>query len=187
EEILGDILRSGEMLASIIGDILDITRIEAGTLELKITEFSIQEALNNCVRVFRENATNRSIEMVLDIPEDIGFITADERRITQLIFNLLSNSIKFTPNGGQVGISAMRAEDGVKVTVWDTGIGIAAEDVPKLFQPFLRLSTELTDNISGTGLGLYSCKKIVELHGGQIWVESEVGKGSRFTFTIPTM
>src|SRR5271157_3992974 len=125
EEILGDILRSGEMLASIIGDILDITLIEAGTLELKITEFPIQEVLNNCMRVFQDKATNRSIEMSLDIPEDIGSITGDERRITQLIFNLVSNSIKFTPNGGQVGISATRAEDEVQVTVWDTGIGIA--------------------------------------------------------------
>ncbi len=184
-EILGDILQSGQHLASVIGDILDVTQIEAGKLGLQISAFAIKNVLTYSMHVFKEQAEDQSIQLSLDVPEDIGSITADERRVTQVVINLLSNAIKFTPKGGQAGIIARRDGGNVQVTVWDTGTGIAPDNMDKLFRPFQRLATTLTDNIPGTGLGLNFSKKIVELHGGRMWVESELGKGSKFIFFMP--
>jgi signal transduction histidine kinase len=113
------------------------------------------------------------------------FATGDERKIKQILLNLLSNAVKFTPEGGRIGIMARQANGSVEISVSDTGIGIAAEDQPKVFEEFRQVGSDNTKKIEGTGLGLTLAKKFVELHGGKIWVESEVGKGSTFTFTLP--
>lgn len=135
--------------------------------------------------MFKEKAMKHRIKLKADIPADIGSVIADTRKIKQVVFNLLSNAVKFTPDGGEVGIMASRKDRAIEITVWDTGIGIAKEDMERLFQPFQQLEASLTKKYEGTGLGLHLSKKIIELHGGKIWVESEVGKGSRFSFTIP--
>jgi PAS domain S-box-containing protein len=184
-ELLNDILQSGEFLASLIEDLLDLSKIEAGETELELAEFDMQDLLANALKLFQEKAKKHDIELTLEIQGEIGKIEGDERRITQVVYNLLSNAVKFTPDGGKVGIDVDNADAEIRVTVWDTGIGIAKEDLPKLFQPFKRLDSWLSKAVPGTGLGLSYSKTLIEMHGGKIWVESELGKGSRFTFTLP--
>ena len=184
-ELLNDILQSGVFLASLIEDLLDLSKIEAGQTTLEFSEFDIKDLLVNSLKLFNEKAKGHDIELNLEISGEIGKIVGDERRITQVVYNLLSNAVKFTPNGGKVGINVHNDENGIQVTVWDTGIGIAKEDLPKLFQPFRRLATQLSKTIPGTGLGLSYSKTLVEMHGGKIWVESELGKGSHFSFSLP--
>ncbi len=127
----------------------------------------------------------RMIGLRVEVASGLPTISADERRIAQVLINLLSNALKFTPDGGEVGVEAAVEAKTMRVTVWDTGIGIAAEDFNRIFLPFQQLESPLTKSFEGTGLGLYLCRKIVELHGGRIRVESAPGRGSRFTFTVP--
>ena len=124
--------------------------------------------------------------MTLHIDERLGDFVGDERKIKQILLNLLSNAVKFTPEGGRIGIEARQADGVVEISVSDTGVGIAAEDQPKIFEEFRQVGSDYTHKGEGTGLGLTLAKKFVELHGGRIWVESEPGKGSKFTFTLPT-
>ena len=112
-------------------------------------------------------------------------IVGDERKIKQILLNLLSNAVKFTPEGGRIGINAQQSNGAVEISVSDTGVGIAPEDQPKIFEEFRQVGSDYAHKSEGTGLGLTLAKKFVELHGGRIWVESEVGKGSTFTFTLP--
>jgi signal transduction histidine kinase len=185
DDSLNEILGAGQHLTSLIGDLLDLARIESGKFELEIAEIPVRALIDRCLRMFQEKAKAHSISLQLDVPEDIGSIFADERRVKEVILNLVGNAVKYTLDGGQVGIVAENQGDDLHVTVWDTGIGIAPDDMNQLFQPFQRIETILTKNIQGTGLGLNYSKKLVELHGGKIWVESEEGKGSRFTFSLP--
>ncbi len=187
KEYLKDIWESGKHLLQLINDVLDLSKIEAGMMELELDTFSIEDLLKSSLIMFREKAMRHRIKLNADIPADIGSITADARKIKRVVFNLLSNAVKFTPDGGEVGITARRKDSAIEITVWDTGIGIAKEDMERLFQPFQQLEATITKKYEGTGLGLHLSKKIVELHGGRIWVESEVGKGSRFSFTIPVI
>lgn len=185
KEYLNDILESGTHLLSLINDILDLSKIEAGKIELEFSEFSIKSLIESTFVMFREQAAKHNIELTLDTPEDIGNITADERRTKQVVFNLLSNAIKFTPDGGKVDIITRRTSKEIQFTVQDTGIGIAKKDLDKLFQSFQQLESSLKKKAQGTGLGLNLSKKLVTLHGGRIWVESKLGKGSKFSFAIP--
>jgi len=197
KEYLNYIINSGNHLLNLINDILDLSKIEAGKMELELSEFNLREALEASLMMFKEKALKHHIKMEMEFDERIGNITADEIKIKQIMLNLLSNAFKFTPDGGSVFVKARRVhkegrtqndnliEDFIEISVEDTGHGISEEDQKKLFQPFQQLSSSLTRAYSGTGLGLNLCKKFVELHGGRIWVESEVGKGSRFVFTIP--
>jgi len=211
KEYLNDIINSGRHLLSLINDILDLSKIEAGKMELELFEFNPIEALEASLMMFKEKALKHHIKMGIEIDERIGNITADERKLKQIMLNLLSNALKFTPDGGSVRVSARLIEDGkigsyedekkiltsellnflssdrnfIEISVEDTGPGISKEDQEKLFQPFQQLNASLTREHTGTGLGLNLCKKYVELHGGRIWVESEVGKGSKFVFRIP--
>ena len=132
-----------------------------------------------------EKAQRQRITLSAEISDDIEMITADKTKVKQVALNLLANALKFTPDGGRVGITASGSSAGVQIDVWDTGIGISTEDCGKLFQPFLQLDTSTTRKYEGTGLGLYLSRKLVDLHGGRIWVESAPGAGSRFSFTIP--
>jgi len=185
KEYLKDIWESGKHLLSLINDVLDLSKIEAGAMELELEEFFINEILEGSLVMFKEKAMKHGIKLSADIPVNIGSITADARKIKQVVFNLLSNAVKFTPDGGEVGITARRKDSAIEITVWDTGIGIAKEDMERLFQPFQQLEASLTKKYEGTGLGLHLSKRIIELHSGRIWVESEINKGSRFSFTIP--
>ncbi len=148
--------------------------------------FPLKPLLESVLNLFTEQSHNQDIMLVTEVPDTIGNIDADKRMIQQVVYNLVSNAVRFTPGGGQVGIKAHRMSNAVQVTVSDTGIGIAPEDIDKLFQPFKTVQTPVSKKYEGKGLGLYFCKRFIAQHGGKIWVESQVGKGSKFHFTIPT-
>jgi signal transduction histidine kinase len=184
EEYLKDIYSSGTHLLSLINDILDLSKIEAGRMELELTDFHIPTALDNALMLVRERAGRRSIALQMSVDERLGQIRADERKIRQVVLNLLSNAIKFTPEGGRIEVAAVSKDESVEVSVSDTGVGIAPEDQQAVFEEFRQVGTA-EKKAEGTGLGLTLCRKFIELHGGRIWVTSQVGVGSTFTFTIP--
>jgi len=186
EEYLGDILESGRHLLSLINDILDLAKVEAGRMDLEIGSFSLPEALDNGLTMVRERAGNHGVSLSLEIDPTLDTIEADERKVKQVVFNLLSNAVKFTPDGGQIWVTARGdAAAGVVVAVRDTGNGIAPEEQALIFEEFRQAGLASSQKHEGTGLGLALCRRFVELHGGQIWVESEPGVGSTFSFTLP--
>jgi signal transduction histidine kinase len=142
-------------------------------------------AIDNARTFVRERATRHGISLDVDIDKRLGDYLGDERKIKQILLNLLSNAVKFTPEGGRIGINARQTNGAVEISVSDTGIGIAAEDQPRIFEEFRQVGTDYAHKSEGTGLGLTLAKKFIELHGGKIWVDSEVDKGSTFTFTLP--
>jgi len=184
EEYLKDIYASGTHLLSLINDILDLSKIEAGRMELELTEFHLPTAIENALMLVRERAGRRSIALHTSIDNRLDQIQADERKVRQVVLNLLSNAIKFTPEGGRIEVSAAPKDGLVEVSVSDTGVGIAPEDQEKVFEEFRQVGTA-AKKVEGTGLGLTLCRKFVELHGGRIWVKSQLGAGATFTFTIP--
>jgi len=184
-EYTDDILTSGRHLLSLINEILDLSKVEAGRMELETTTFDLPLAIDNARTFVRERATNHEITLDVKVDERIGDIVGDERKIKQILLNLLSNAVKFTPQGGRITISARPIAAAVEISVTDTGIGIAEQDQPKVFEEFRQVGNDNAKKIEGTGLGLTLAKKFVELHGGRIWVESELGKGSTFVFTLP--
>ncbi|HZD41446.1 MAG TPA: GAF domain-containing protein [Terriglobales bacterium] len=185
-EYTDDILTSGRHLLSLINEILDLSKVEAGRMELELATFDLPLAIDNARTFVRERVTKHGINLDVTIDERLGDFVGDERKIKQVLLNLLSNAVKFTPEGGRIGINARQADGSVEISVSDTGIGIAPEDQAKVFEEFRQVGGEKAKKVEGTGLGLTLAKKFVELHGGRIWVESEVGKGSTFTFTLPT-
>jgi signal transduction histidine kinase len=184
DEYLKDIHVSGQHLLSLINDILDLSKVEAGRMELELTDFDLSEALANAVMLIRERAGRRGIVVNTVLDGRLGQMRADERKVRQVALNLLSNAIKFTPEGGRIEVTAVRGEECVEVSVRDTGTGIAPEDQEKVFEEFRQVGTA-DKKVEGTGLGLALSRKFIELHGGRIWVESEIGRGSTFTFTLP--
>jgi signal transduction histidine kinase len=184
DEYLKDIYASGTHLLSLINDILDLSKIEAGRMELELTDFHLPTALDNALMLVRERAGRRSISLQMSIDERLSELRADERKIRQVVLNLLSNAIKFTPEGARIEIAAEPKDGSVEVSVSDTGVGIAPEDQEAVFEEFRQVGTA-EKKAEGTGLGLTLCRKFIELHGGRIWVTSQVGVGSTFTFTIP--
>lgn len=212
QDTLKDIWESGKHLLRLINDILDLSKVEAGKTELKLSEFSLKELIEESLVMFKGKAVKQNIVLTSETEEGIGDIVADNTKIKQVVYNLLANALKFTPHGGAVSVQARKlrsSEFGVgsselqrihselitqyselnrnfiEISVADTGIGIAKEDMNRLFKPFQQLEGTLTKKYEGTGLGLHLCKIFVELHGGRIWAESEFGKGSRFVFIIP--
>ena len=184
-EYLDDILTSAHHLLALINDILDLSKVEAGQVELEVAPFSLREALEGGLVMVRERATRDGVQVALTALPDADVVAGDERRIRQVIFNLLSNAVKFTPAGGAVDVSAARANGEVRVSVADTGPGIAAVDHERIFEEFQQTEAGVEQR-EGTGLGLALSKRLVELHGGRIWVDSELGHGSTFVFTLPT-
>ncbi|HEY7316880.1 MAG TPA: GAF domain-containing protein [Candidatus Binatia bacterium] len=184
-EYTSDILTSGQHLLSLINEILDLSKVEAGRMELELATFDLPLAIDNARTFVRERATKHGINLDVTVDERLGDFVGDERKIKQILLNLLSNAVKFTPEGGRIGIRAKQTDGGVEVSVSDTGIGIAPEDQAKIFEEFRQVGGDYAHKKEGTGLGLTLAKKFVELHGGRIWVESEVGKGSTFSFTLP--
>jgi signal transduction histidine kinase len=185
KEYLDDILSSGNHLLALINDILDLSKVEAGQIELQLAPFSLPDALERGIAMVRERAMKDGVQVALDANGGFHVVTGDERRIRQVIFNLLSNAVKFTPAGGSVNVRATQVNGEVHVSVADTGPGIAAEDVDRIFEEFQQTDAGIEQG-EGTGLGLALSKRLVELHGGHIWVDSEPGEGSTFVFTLPT-
>jgi signal transduction histidine kinase len=183
-EYLDDIISSGNHLLSLINDVLDLSKVEAGQIELDVHPFSLREALERGVVMVRERAAEDGVRVGFTADPEVDVVDGDERRIKQVIFNLLSNAVKFTPAGGAVDVSATRADGEVLVSVADTGPGIAPEDFQRIFEEFQQTEAG-GEQHEGTGLGLALSKRFVELHGGRIWLESEVGRGSTFTFALP--
>ena len=183
-EYLDDILTSGNHLLALINDVLDLSKVEAGQVQLELAPFSIHDALERGVSMVREQATRDGVQVTLHTNGGLDSVTGDERRIRQVIFNLLSNAVKFTPRGGLVDIAATQSSGEVRVSVADTGPGIAAEDLDRIFQEFQQ-TEEGARHHEGTGLGLALSKRFVEMHGGRIWCDSEVGRGSTFVFSLP--
>jgi signal transduction histidine kinase len=183
-EYLEDILSSGNHLLSLINDVLDLSKVEAGQVELEVAPFSLREALERGVVMVRERATNDGVQVALAADPEVNVVEGDERRVRQVIFNLLSNAVKFTPAGGAVDVSVTQVDGEVRVSVADTGPGLAAADHERIFEEFQQTEAGVEQR-EGTGLGLALSKRLVELHGGRIWVDSELGKGSTFVFTLP--
>jgi signal transduction histidine kinase len=182
-EYVGDIHSSGRHLLSLINDILDLSKVEAGRMDLRLTMFALSDVLENAVALARERATRQGTSLQLDVDPSAGAVDADERKIKQVLFNLLTNALKFTARGGHVAVTARGDGDVVLVSVSDDGIGIAAADHARIFEEFQQVGPSQVQE--GTGLGLALSRSFVELHGGRLWVESEPGKGSTFRFTLP--
>jgi signal transduction histidine kinase len=170
---------------SLINEILDLSKVEAGRMELELAKFDLPLTIENARTFVRERATKHGITLDVAIDERLGDFVGDERKIKQILLNLLSNAVKFTSEGGRIGIKARQADGSVEISVSDTGIGIALQDQPRIFEEFRQVGSDYAHKIEGTGLGLTLAKKFVEMHGGRIWVTSEVGRGSTFSFTLP--
>ncbi len=183
-EYLQDILESGRHLLSLINDILDLAKIEAGHMELESADFHLPSAIENALILVRERATRRGITLGSTIDERLGTLRGDERKVKQVLLNLLSNALKFTPEGGRIDVAAGLHDEVAEVSVADTGVGIAPADQEAVFEDFRQVGAA-EKRAEGTGLGLALSRKFVELHGGRIWVQSELGLGSTFTFTLP--
>jgi signal transduction histidine kinase len=183
-EYLQDILESGRHLLSLINDILDLSKIEAGHMELELTEFDLPQAIENALILVRERASRRGIRLGSTIDPRLGMIGGDERKVKQVLLNLLSNALKFTPEGGRIDVGARLDDEIAEVSVVDNGIGIAPQDQEAVFEEFRQVGAA-DKKAEGTGLGLPLSRKFIELHGGRIWLRSEPGAGSAFTFTLP--
>ncbi len=186
QEYVNNILTSGRHLLSLINDILDLSKVESGKMELELSTFLLREIMESSLMMFREKVLKEHIDLRFELaPEAEISIIADQRKLKQILFNLLSNAVKFTPSGGIVDVRAVRKGNVIEISVTDTGIGIKEEDLSKLFHPFTQLESVYTKEYEGTGLGLALNRHLVELHGGRVWVESKIGLGSTFSFTIP--
>ena len=184
-EYLGDIHESGRHLLSLINDILDLSKIEAGRMELDVSTFHLPTALGNAMTLIRERAQRHGIELGLEVDQQLAEFSGDERKFKQIMLNLLSNAVKFTPDGGKVQVSARKRNGAIEVTVRDTGIGIAPEDQAAVFEEFKQVGRDNMRKAEGTGLGLALTRRFVELHGGAIRLESTPGQGSTFTVALP--
>ena len=184
-DYLKDIHSSGKHLLSLINDILDLSKIEAGRMDLDVADFDLRSALENAITLVKERAQRHGITLGLEVDPSLGSFRGDERKFKQILLNLLSNAVKFTPEGGKVDVAARPGAKAVEFSVTDTGVGIAAADQVLVFEEFKQVGTDYTRKAEGTGLGLALTKRFVELHGGTIRLQSVPGKGSTFTFTIP--
>ncbi|MHA1733910.1 MAG: sensor histidine kinase [Promethearchaeota archaeon] len=184
-DLVKSILTSGKHLQLMIEEILDIADLETDEMVIEPRSFSLRSAVDSLLAIFDREAQKKDIELTAEIQEGIDVVVADEKRIRQVLFNLIGNALKFTRPGGRVVVRVRNGDSSVEVSVEDTGIGIAKEDFHKLFQPFRQIETSLAKKVPGAGIGLYLSKRIVELHGGEIRFDSVEGEGSTFTFSIP--
>ena len=184
-QCLDDVLDSGQHLLGLINDILDLSKIEAGKVELRLTDIALPDVVESLRSAMMPILDARKQSLDVELEEGLPLVYADKARLRQVLLNLLSNSTKFTPDGGKLKIEAVRDGDWCQVSVVDNGIGIKEEDWERIFDPFYQVDSSMPKREEGTGLGLALVKQIVEQHGGRVWVASEYGKGSRFTFTLP--
>jgi len=184
-QCLDDVLSSGKHLLDLINEVLDLAKIESGTLKLRLADITLTDVLEELTRTMTPILAPRKQSLDIEVEEGLPPVHADKGKLRQVLLNLLSNATKFTPDGGKLRIEAVRKDHSCQVSVVDNGIGIKKEDQKRLFEPFHQLDNPLSGEKGGTGLGLAVVKQIIEKHGGKIWMESEYGKGSRFTFTLP--
>jgi signal transduction histidine kinase len=182
---LDDILTSGQHLLGLINGILDLSKIEAGKAELKLTDITLADLVESVRSAMMPILARGGQSLDVKLEEGLPLVRADEARLRQVLFNLLSNAANFTPDGGEIRIEAASKDKWCQVIVIDNGIGIKKEDQKQIFAPFYQVDNSIARDRKGTGLGLALVKQIVEQHGGRVWLESEYGKGSRFTFTLP--
>ena len=186
KKYVNNVLTSGKHLLLLINQILDMAKVEAGKMKLTLSSLPMQSILNEISLLVADMVNKKKLQMVLEIAEDLSDIEADDLKVKEIIFNLLSNAIKFTPEGGKIGMRAKKAGPEIEITVWDTGVGVAPENMEKIFEGFFRVDTPYSRVTEGTGLGLPLSKKLVELHGGKFSVESEgLNKGVSVRFTLP--
>lgn len=186
EHYVGNIIKSGKFLLNLINDILDLSKVEAGKIELVIEKLFVPTAIEETLILLKEKASKHKIKLRKELDPDLKDIEADQQRFKQILFNLFSNAIKFSkPEGGTIIVTSKKEGDMARFSVSDTGIGIKEEDLGKLFKEFGQADARISKQYGGTGLGLAITKMLVELHGGKIWVESKYGEGSTFTFTLP--
>jgi two-component system CheB/CheR fusion protein len=186
KKYVNNVLTSGKHLLLLINQILDMAKVEAGKMKLTLSVFPMKSLLNEISQLVADMVSKRKIEMLLEIDEDLPDIEADELKVKEVMYNLLSNAVKFTPEGGKIGMRAKKADAMVEVVVWDTGVGIALENMEKIFEGFFRVDTPYSRVTEGTGLGLPLSRKMVELHGGKLFVESEgLNCGTSIRFTLP--
>lgn len=186
KEYVQDIQKSGRQLLSLINDILDLSKIEAGKMTLQYSDFSVAQAIEDVQTMVWPMVVEKDITLEVFLDEKLSRIRADEGKFKQILGNLVSNAVKFTPEGGRVTIETNLVDDLAEISVTDTGIGIKPEDQELIFREFWQADSSLSRQYGGTGLGLSLAKRLVEMHGGRIWVESNLGQGSKFSFTIPT-
>jgi PAS domain S-box-containing protein len=184
-EYISDIHESGQHLLSLINDILDLSKVEAGRMDLELSEFDVAAALQRAMTLVKERAQRHGVRLNLELAAASAALRADERKFKQIMLNLLSNAVKFTPEGGSVSVAARPDGGGIEIRVTDTGVGISPEDRAALFEDFKQVGGDARRKAEGTGLGLALTKRFIELHGGEIRVESAPGAGSTFTFTLP--
>jgi signal transduction histidine kinase len=185
EEYLEDIRASGRHLLALLNDILDLSKVEAGEMQLELDRTSLRDALDHGVAMVSERAQSQSLSLSVNVEDSVDLVVADPLRLKQVILNLMTNAVKFTPSGGRVEASAERVGDEIRVSVKDTGVGIDEADQTRIFESFQQGRRDVSASAEGTGLGLTLSRRIVELHGGRLWVESRLGHGSTFTFTLP--
>jgi two-component system CheB/CheR fusion protein len=186
KKYVNNVLTSGKHLLSLINQILDMAKVEAGKMKLKLSILSMKSLLNEISLLVADMAEKKKIQMLLEIAEDLPEIEADELKVKEVMYNLLSNAVKFTPEGGKIGMRAKGVDSGIEVVVWDTGVGIARENMEKIFEGFFRVDTPYSRVTEGTGLGLPLSKKMVELHGGKLFVESDgLNCGTSIRFNLP--
>jgi signal transduction histidine kinase len=184
-EYMDDVLVSSRHLLSLINDILDLSKVEAGRMELDLSTFDLREVVDSGVMMVRERAARGGVALQGTVAGDVHEIEADQRKVKQILFNLLTNAVKFTPSGGRVDVTASRLNGEIRISVKDSGIGIAPEDQARVFEEFQQASAGRRVSAEGTGLGLALARRFVELHGGRMWLESAPGAGSTFTFSLP--
>ena len=186
KKYVNNVLTSGKHLLLLINQILDMAKVEAGKMKLALSSLPMKSLLNEISLLVADMVSKKKIQMLLEIAEDLPNIEADELKVKEIIYNLLSNAVKFTPEGGKIGMRAKKADSEIEIVVWDTGVGIAPENMEKIFEGFFRVDTPYSRVTEGTGLGLPLSKKLVELHGGKLSVESEgLNKGTSVRFTLP--
>ena len=183
-EYVSDILDAGRHQLALVNDILDLSKVEAGRMELELTTFPLAEVLATAVTLVREQAVRRGIALSLAVDPAVTRVVADQRKLKQIVVNLVANAVKFTPDGGAVAVSARHLGESIEIAVRDSGPGIAPADQARIFEEFAQARTKPATP-EGTGLGLTLAQRFVALHGGRLWVESALGKGSTFTFTLP--
>jgi signal transduction histidine kinase len=185
DEYLHDIRNSGRHLLELINEILDLSKVEAGRMELELGPVSLPDVLRDALAMVRERAERHRLTLDLEIGDGVPAVLADELKLKQVVLNLLTNAVKFTADGGAIAMSAQLVDNEVRVMVRDTGIGISEQDQDRIFEAFQRGGQRSRTGTEGTGLGLTLSKRIVELHGGRVWLTSREGTGSTFGFAIP--
>jgi two-component system CheB/CheR fusion protein len=186
KKYVNNVLTSGKHLLLLINQILDMAKVEAGKMKLGLSNLPMKNLLSELSMLVADMVSKKKLHMVTEIAEDLPNIDADELKVKEIIYNLLSNAVKFTPEGGQIGMRAKKTDSVIEVVVWDTGVGIAPENMEKVFEGFFRVDTPYSRLTEGTGLGLPLSKKLVELHGGKFSIESEgLGRGTSVRFSLP--